>query len=487
MATPMSDPLQDETVTFIQHHLPGLDDGDYTLTVAQRITGISDDPMSHSYAFAVLGDRFTLRSPATQVQSVFPPDGAVGEFTNVLPHVVFSQPTLPWSRRIGGPADKDVTAGAPPADVSTWLTILLLDADDVAAHPGLLLAPQPATVGDLFATNAYAASSLPASAYSYFWQAIDTSGLELNQTTASPVQVLDIPLSLFWQIAPTAADLGLTAHVRRVNLCNKPTGQQPGAGVPTGTVSVVFGTRLPQMGSDGAGRKTYAYLVSLEGLESFLPTDEQGGAPSGSDFTGTTLRLAVLQSWTFFTSGDNSGFADRVQALNGRPAGDTADAAQTMLQVPYVGGNVATAAALGMGYVPLNESLRDGSKTVCWYRGPCLPYQNTAPALALPFASSDQALVFDPTSGMLDVSYAASWTLGRLLALQDKAFSVALYNWKNGLTAAAIATVEDALLAESFQAVLSGNWARTPKSAAPATTRALLSHTVRRLADRGDR
>ncbi len=469
MSSPGTNPLQSENVTFIQHHLPGLPGGEYTLTVAQRITGVPEAAMSHAYNFAVLADRFALSAPSVQVQSVFPPDGATGEFTSALPHVVFSQPTLPWSRTLGSSADTGT-------DVPTWLTVLLLDADDVAANPTLVLAPQSATVGDLFPTAAYSGSQLPADAYSYFWQATDTSGLDANQTTADLVQVLDLPLSLFWEIAPTVEDLALTAHVRQVSMSNKSSGQQPFAGVPLGTVSVVFGTRLPQMGAEGAGRKTYAYLVSLEGLSAFLPTDPQGGAPAGSNFTGTTLRLAVLQSWTFFTTGDSSKFSDRLQALNGRAPGDTSDASMTMLQVPYTGTDTTTAAAVAMGYVPLNESLREGGQTVSWYRGPCIPYQNMASALTLPLSSADQATGFDPTTGMLDVSYSAAWTIGRMLALQDVAFSVALYNWKNGLTAAVVTAVEDELLAESFAPVLTEGAAE-----GITTTRALLAHTVERL------
>jgi hypothetical protein len=471
----MADPLQNANVTFIQHQLPGLIDGEYQLTVAQRITQVTEAAMAHGYRFAVMTDRFALSTPSTQVQSVFPADGATGEFTSVLPHVVFFQPTLPWSRSPGATQDTGT-------DVPTWLTVLLLDADDVAANPALVLPPQPATVGDLFPTTAYSSSGLPADTYSYFWQATDTTGLDPNQTTADLVQVLDIPLSLFWQIAPTIEDLALTAHVRQVSLVNKGSGQQPFAGVPVGTMSAVFGTRLPQMGTDGAGRKTYAYLVSLEGLAAFLPTDPQGGAPAGSNFTGTTLRLAVLQSWTFYTTGDSSGFSDRLQALNGRPPSDTSDAGLTMLQVPYTGTDTTTAAALAMGFVPLNENLRDGGQTVSWYRGPCIPYQNPAPPLTLPLSSADQATGFDPSTGMLDVSYSAAWTLGRMLALQDAAFSVALYNWKNGLSAAAVTAVEDELLAESFQPLLTAE-------AAPGTTttRALLAHTVRRLIAGGKR
>ena len=52
------------------------------------------------------------------------------------------------------------------------------------------------------------------------------------------------------------------------------------------------------------------------------------------------------------------------------------------------------------------------------------------------------------TTGLLDASLAAAWTIGRLIALQDKGFSAALYTWKRGLTQAVVDTAEREILAE---------------------------------------
>ena len=54
--------LLNELVTFIQNDIPGLDDGEYKLTVSQKVDDsegnpISDDSLTNSYTFAVLGDR----------------------------------------------------------------------------------------------------------------------------------------------------------------------------------------------------------------------------------------------------------------------------------------------------------------------------------------------------------------------------------------------------------------------------------------------
>ena len=65
-------------------------------------------------------------------------------------------------------------------------------------------------------------------------------------------------------------------------------------------------------------------------------------------------------------------------------------------------------------------------------------------------ARSDAALVFDPTTGLFDASLAAAWTIGRLIALQDKAFSAALYTWKRGLTQAMVNAAERELIAEAL-------------------------------------
>ncbi|MCB1079424.1 MAG: hypothetical protein KDM64_16520, partial [Verrucomicrobiae bacterium] len=85
MTNPIDNPLVDQLVTFIQHDLPGLPDGEYRLKVSQRIDDsegntISDGSLENSYSFAVLGDRFQIKKP-TDVYTVFPAANATGEFS----------------------------------------------------------------------------------------------------------------------------------------------------------------------------------------------------------------------------------------------------------------------------------------------------------------------------------------------------------------------------------------------------------------------
>lgn len=456
--------LLNELVTFIQHHLPGLHAGDYQLKVSQSVfdskgNQINSDTLQNQYVFAVKGDRFALSAPADTVAAVFPEDGATGEYSAVLPHVLFYKKTLPWVRYPTlTPPDSKPVNGVDP-DVPTWLTVLLLDEDDAAEFPALDLDPATRTMGDLFPTAAYSGSSL-GSNLSYFQGATDTSDLDYGEQPTDPIQTIDLPLQLFWQLAPTVDDLKFMAHARSVSLENKPSNPRAAPpGEPVGDFSIVFGNRLPD-----AQKKAHAYLVSLESLAPYLPTND-GAAPSGMQPNDPRMiRLAVLKHWSFFATSDSSAFTDQVTALNGGPG-----ASNTNLRLE-AGANsgVVVKNALQMGYVPMNHQLRTGEQTVSWYRGPLVPYPISETRITIPITSADAAVIFDPTTGMFDESYAAAWNIGRMVALQDTAFSTALYNWKKTVLRKTVEAVENELINEQFGSILQIPLAFPEKELSPA-------------------
>jgi hypothetical protein len=453
-----------EFVTFLQHQLPGLEDGGYQLTISQHVNDSADQalsgtPQSRSYTFAVKGDRFALSNPAATIASVFPASNATGEFGTVLPHVVFNAASLPWARY--------PTKTIPPlpatgqdteSDVPTWLAVLLLDEDD-----GVTLDPVIGTVNDFYA----------AGVYSYLTGLTPGQGLEYGETVDDPVQTIDIPLSLFTVIAPTLADLNLTAHVRQVSVENKPMalGAQP-PDDPIGTFSIVIGNRLPQQ-----AKVSHAYLVSLEGLQDYLPATGDGGTAAGGSGVNMawSVRLAVLQHWTFNTKGETALFVELLEALNGRTG--AADAANTNLRLVVAGASPPISTALLSGYMPMNHLLRTTETTVSWYRGPLSPVDRARAGPDLPVASPDQALVFDPTTGMFDASLAAAWTIGRLVALQDQSFATSLYSWKRGQAQ----DVVDAAERQIIDDALGGLIAAPAAAAARPSTATLLNDTMRLL------
>lgn len=487
----MSDPVPspaDEYVTFIQHQLPGLEDGSYQLDISQHVDDadgqpISGDTLDRSYTLAVLGDRFRLSDPSATVASTFPASNDTGEFTTVLPHVVFAAPSFPWTRSPLPPSGQGAADAATDGDVPTWLALLVLDQDDANAY-GFDLTPVTARLGDLFPETACDKTTLGKN-YSYFTGATSTAGLEIGQQADDPVQTIDIPLKLFADIAPTLGDLGLTAHVRRVSVENKPLalGAQPPA-EPTGTFAIVVGNRLPQPDT-----QSHAYLVSLESLAGFLPAARDDGtlATPGLDIT-KSLRLAVLQHWTFFTKGETAAFVDRLEMLNGRTIGGP-DAVSTSLRLTAPGARPPISTALDSGYVPLDHDLRTSGVTVSWYRGPLSTVDRTPADLKLPISSPDQVLAFDPTTGMFDASLAAAWTIGRLVALQDQSYASSLYAWKKGLTRAVVDSVERTIIDEAFGGLLAAPapaaGTQPPPPAARPSTSTLLHDTMRLLKNGG--
>jgi hypothetical protein len=172
----------DEFVTFVQHQIPGLEDGTYELTIDQRIDDahevrINDDTLSVTYRFGVTGDRFSLANPAATISSVFPAPNATGEYTTSLANVVFSSPTFPWARAPTAPTTRvEVEV---EKDVPTWMAVLVLDADDEAAFEGLTLEPKTRVVGDLFPRAAWEGTDLE-DGYSYFEGAKNTDALEID-------------------------------------------------------------------------------------------------------------------------------------------------------------------------------------------------------------------------------------------------------------------------------------------------------------------
>ncbi len=413
------------SMSFVQYQLPGLQSAAYTLTATQVISVQGQgDTFQTTQPLFVTGVRYQLDDPG--VDSVFPPSGSQGEFGNVLPHVVLTDPTLPWQR---SPATKSAlevdtatrregaAAGTP---VPSWLALLLFDEGDPPPKP------QSKTITDLVSGNGiFCPPRTP----------------EYGEQPTDPVTVIDVPPGLFAQTAPSLADLDWLAHTRLVTATAKAatakasTKAAAGDPPPSQEFALVFGNRLP-----GVGRASTVYLVSLEGFGPYLPSDD--GTASGAIPTGTTaVRLAVLRSWTFAAIELQQSFQGLLQALDMKPAS---------LQLPVKpappdDADATVAQAFGLGYTAMNHGLRDGSSTVSWYRGPLLPLGVSVPPLT-PSQASDELLRYDPGTGLFDVTYAAAWELGRLMALRDRAFATALYRWRLTATQQAAAQLEEEIV-----------------------------------------
>ena len=194
-------------------------------------------------------------------------------------------------------------------------------------------------------------------------------------------QFIEIDQALFDELAPRPDDLRWLTHVREVG---------------DAAYSVVVANRLP-----GDGVNT-CFLVSLEGV---WPRRCESRA---------SVRIVVLDTWSFVCETDDRGFAATVgtlQAAGLRGHGEHPRHA--------------------LGYSLLPHTMRQGARSASWYRGPLIaPEAAGSSTGAAAGDASDALLRYDPETGMFDVSLAAAWQLGRLLALANPEIAELISAWK---------------------------------------------------------
>nr|BFE66202.1 hypothetical protein GCM10020063_107280 [Dactylosporangium thailandense] len=376
-------------VQFYDLFRPGLEAGTYELTADQHIVGLATGTYfgSRTQSFTVDAPRFVL--DAGDVGEVYPPANSSGNFGATLPSIVLNRRTLPWERRLGDDPD------------APWLALLVLRADEL--EPGPVL--HRGTVAQ-FLDRSDPAVRPPA---------VAADGLSA-QVLATEMTSLTLPRRRFTAITPTGAEARLLAHVRRTDTDTRAAGQA----ARDGWHAVVVGNRLP-----GDGSANLACLVSLEGLAAYLPGAD-GTPPDDAD---VLLRLAVLTSWSF--TSNTAGGGDIGRLLAGlAPAGP--EAMLPRIPVPADAPPSAALTRLRQGYTALDYRLPTGEQTFAWYRGPFTPY----PAQPLPgpvdgtphYATAAEVTIYSQSDGVFDVSYAAAFEAGRLAALADRGFAVAMVN-----------------------------------------------------------
>jgi hypothetical protein len=425
-------PEDGRKVDFTQFEQPPLQAGTYTITATHNGDGTSR--FTTVRELAVVGPRFAL--PGGSIAAVYPPDYARDAFADVLPHAVLSKCTLPWERN----------PGAAPR-YAPWLAVLCFAATELETPPKEMhvrdLVPHITTVAAH--GGAPVAGTLP-DGYVSCWNGKSPVELDIGETPDDPCTVLDLKAPLFAQVAPSADDLALLAHIRTVT-----THDSEDHTDHTLRLAIVVANRVPPGDADAV-----AVLVSLENLGAMLPG---GAAPPPAT---ATVRLAVLRVWRFFADTTHEDFKNIVRALVDRTGAQPAtlrlpgadpDPAQLRRVVALPPGtrladadaDVLAANARAMGYVPLVHLLRRAGVTMSWYRGPLSPV--SAPAfLEIPVKTQDGMLRYDPQSGLFDASFAAAWQLGQALALGSADYASALYSWKRTLKRGEAARTEQALL-----------------------------------------
>jgi hypothetical protein len=420
------------TAVFIDRREPKLKAGTYHVQVTQSVVSTDGTSVPAGSAgttfsppkrtFAVRGERFWL--DPNELLARFPPPDNQGAYHNALPHVVFQRRTLPWERTVEQAGDTGATAGA------SWLALLLFDENEAPT-------PHLGTVSDLLRAPS---GALPATVSSYTdaCPAGHPFSLEYDESPDDPCTTIDVPVPLFAELVPSIADLNLLAHVRWVGAPGETYDGVSSAGAEH---AVVVGSRLPLKDA-----RSTVHLVSLEGMAPLLRGDNTGAAPA---IAGSSVRLVSLASWSFTSTDPNETFAGYLKSVSVDTLCRPSPKAPAGASTPAGPAATAVTEAFGLGYTAMPHTTRLADRTVSWYRGPLLPgvadpgiVPPPDPGGANLLIVADAALRFDPATGMFDVSYAAAWQLGRLLALGTTSFAIALVTWRRSLiaqTAAAVA------------------------------------------------
>lgn len=401
--TSENDQIKTGQIKFLSASPPPLTAGEYAIRAQQVINvpaGTNKEQKAtefnnNSTEFWIGAPRFTLSTE--DVYSVYPPASSSGSYFYSLPHIVLNRKTLPWERTIDGSiAGRDEVK--PP-----WIALLLLDEDEIREQDITL---QNVLLKEIFTPVQGVNKIIGPAITPELWDEEEIAASVKDEKGAPRYTVVDLPFPLLRDIMPYTEELPYLVHARQVDTGNK---EAQGANAK-GWFSSAIGNRLPKKNKTNS-----AFLVSLEGHGAYL---KENSAGSSTD----RIRLVVLYHWSFEAKGPD--FERLVRNLN-----EGAGPYRITTGTPIA--NEPVQRALYYGYTVLNHEFREGTKSISWYRGPLAPANISKPPNYI-YEAADGALRFDAHTGMFDVSYAAAWQLGRLLALENPGFSEAINNWKNG-------------------------------------------------------
>jgi hypothetical protein len=376
--------MEQTSYIFRDEHRPNLTAGQYELTASWIVsvkeqTGglVKKASKDQTVEFFVAGERFSLK-PA-DIHSVYPPEGGRGSYHDCLPHTALARDTLPWER-------------AANKDKAPWLALLVLHEDEAAQHK--LKTIKVDDYGKSLPTMDNDGKPLPA-AYKF-------NAKEGNDKPDS-VQVIELPAAWIPDLLPNVTGLSTLCHVRA-----------KGAEETDESVAVVVSPRLPAHGLNTV------HLVSLENR--YFGTVFNCGRQA-------TITLASLKSWSFTceTPNQNDPESEPLEKIFSNLK------ASWLRLPPEIAKNSHARTHTSSGFLPVPHRFRTGECGVSWYSGPLVPAGRpsvSTEAVKLPAKFADELLWYEQNLGMLTITYAAAWELGRMLALQNRRIQMSLQNWR---------------------------------------------------------
>ncbi|EHK22038.1 uncharacterized protein TRIVIDRAFT_180219 [Trichoderma virens Gv29-8] len=402
---------------------PALEGGDYIVATTQTISA-RDSPSivtKEEQEFTVATPRFSI-APNT-IKSVYPPAG-YPVAVETLPHIVFSDPYLPWER-LATSARQTATRRVP------WLALLAFSEDELTLAPGDLTG-DTSLFKDIpsdkpWEQNADLSVAVPhASASKLAGCLTPISSADAAEVDGDKVNAIFVRPSLFNELfrdtsassaggsqkRPDVSRYGYLAHVRRIDT----TGMAESGGTEDAHFSLVLSHRVGPMASDGQAATVHVHLVSIEGIEAMA-----WPVSSSTRF----VALASLHSWSYMSARHGVFDAKKTMRKLAETLGPLRPPlpAQETLKVDPARQVIID--RLRDGYTPVAYRMQTGEKTAALYRGvltPTLVPHPISPGWSLMSESGMDLQILDNKLGILDITYSTAWQLGKSTAMADLAF-----------------------------------------------------------------
>jgi hypothetical protein len=458
---------------------PPLYDGSYRVTAETDVSVAGSPPTFQDQRyFNIVGPRFSV--PQGMVAGCFPPNNSHGAFDETLPHIVLSRRTLPWERKLYAtdplPTPKTSPDDPPALDLerTPWVALLLFEEGEYTLYRNIPLEQAvPAAVFTRLGSPAgivcdavEADSNLIAAIMPSLeeiqllahgrWVNVDDRELNTaggdgfysvvvsNRLPSPGAQCRAVLVSLEERFDLIQADPPATAEPYRprpptsapgpIYRADQNVGQHLDRGQQLAGASDQAPTLVVRRRADVVDVVDAVDAVDAvkpaEGAQSLASQVATGVIPltkavshqftaDGPIYVGPVdvffkSRLVALTSWKF-TCEQGGTFRELTQHLDDRMFGSVVTPGQPALS--------------DTGHLKLTLQDRLGASEEAWYRGPLVPYNLTRDPLG-PYHSADQARRATPDTGAEDVSYAAAFELGRLLAAADARLAQSLMRWR---------------------------------------------------------
>ena len=437
-------PGQEKLYSFYQ---PSLEAGVYTATVTQEIVSPQTDEKQNlpspgtqsQQMFEVVAPRFNL--PDGAINSSFPPQG-YGALAKTLPHVVLADPHLPWDRIASAHPKK--TNPEYYRNKVPWLALLVFTVDELKLPANKLSGNDSIFINTSFGKTSVTQSQT-------FTIHMDVAEVREIKSTISPINALHpepsdkttnvilVPSTLFAELVtsydnngdpipkqsgPDVSRYKFLAHTRDIN-----TVGMAEAGVEdNGVFGIVISHRTGPL-SNTQPQPVIAHLVSIEDIESQHMNEHW---PINFEKI-KYVALSSLYSWNFVTLPEGSFDIETTF----RNLGEGLDLLRAPKEIITQGNRLGNRLQkrLEDGYTLTKYRTMTGEITAAITRGPLTPTIVPYPLLPKQKAKTGftwlsnagiNLEIMDQQVGLMDITYAVAWQLGKTLAVADKTFATSL-------------------------------------------------------------